>query len=58
MDREYINRTIDNLQRERAVHDQKFSSNPAHQNCLPRFDQAIANLKKELEKLESKAEGG
>jgi len=54
MDREYINRTIDNLQREREVHDKKFAGNPVHQNCLPRFDQAIANLRKELEKLEAK----
>jgi SOS response regulatory protein OraA/RecX len=55
MDREYINRTIENLKKERAVHDQKFASNVAHQGCLPRFDQAIENLRKELEKLESKS---
>jgi len=54
MDREYINRTIDNLQREREAHDKKFSGNPVHQSCLPRFDQAIANLRKELEKLEAR----
>jgi len=54
MDREYVSRAIDNLQRERVVHDQKFANNPVHQNCLPRFDQAIANLQKELEKLDSK----
>ncbi|HEY9867787.1 MAG TPA: hypothetical protein V6D08_01150 [Candidatus Obscuribacterales bacterium] len=52
MDREYISRTIETIEREKAAHDEKFAGNPHHENCLPRFDQAIAKLKKELEKLQ------
>lgn len=52
MDKEYISRTIETLEREKAAHDQKFAGNPVHKNCLPRFDEAIARLKKELEKLQ------
>ena len=53
MDRMYFITAIDNLERERAIHSTKFADNPAHENCLPNFDQAIAKLRLELEKLES-----
>jgi hypothetical protein len=53
MDRMYFITAIDNLERERAIHFTKFADNPAHENCLPNFDQAIAKLRLELEKLES-----
>lgn len=54
MDREYVSRTIENLEREKAIHDQKFADNPHHNDCLKRFEQAIIKLRKELEKLELK----
>jgi hypothetical protein len=53
MDRMYFITAIENLERERAVHATKFADNSAHENCLPNFDQAIAKLRAELEKLES-----
>lgn len=52
IDRMYIKNTIENLEAERAVHDEKYANNPAHKNCLPNFDLAIAKLKGELAKLE------
>jgi hypothetical protein len=52
MDRMYLKQTIENLENERAGHDEKYAANPAHSNCLPNFDQAIDRLKKELAKLE------
>jgi hypothetical protein len=55
MDRMYFIMAIENLERERAVHGTKFADNPAHENCLPNFDQAIVKLRAELEKLESAA---
>ncbi len=53
MDRMYFITAIENLERERAAHATKFADNPAHENCLPNFDQAIAKLRAELEKLEA-----
>jgi hypothetical protein len=53
MDRMYFINAIENLERERAVHSTKFADNPVHNNCLPNFDQAIAKLRAELEKLET-----
>ena len=51
MDRAFLKMTIDNIQRELSVHAQKFGSNPAHANCVPNFEQAIARLQAELDKL-------
>jgi hypothetical protein len=55
MDRMYFITAIENLERERAVHDTKFAHNPAHEQCLPNFDQAIAKLRAELDKVEAAA---
>ena len=52
MDRMYLKSTIENLENERSIHDNKFAANAAHKNCLPNFDSAIEKLKKELVKLE------
>lgn len=51
MDRSYLKNTLDNIRLQKAAHDAKFAGNQVHKNCLPRFDQAIENLEKELEKL-------
>ncbi len=40
-----------------AVHDSKFAGNPAHDNCLPRFEMVIARMKAELAKLEAEPAG-
>jgi hypothetical protein len=53
MDRAFLKMTIENLERELSVHAQKFGNNPAHANCVPNFEQAIARLQAELQKLES-----
>ncbi len=55
MDRMYLLTTMQNLEREKSVHAVKFGDNPAHANCMPNFDTAIAKLAAELEKLESSA---
>ena len=52
VDREYLIRIIDHIERERSEHDRKFAGNPKHANCLPRFDTTIAKLKEELQKVE------
>ncbi len=51
MDRMYLKTTIELIRREREAHNQKFGDNPVHSGCLPNFDRAIENLRKELEKL-------
>jgi|GEM_PF-2317311 len=51
VDKEYLNRTIDHLEKEKQEHDKKFAGNAHHKNCLPRFDAAIAKLKDELSKV-------
>ncbi len=53
MDRMYLKTTIESLEREMSLHPLKFATNPAHQNCLPNFEQAINKLKLELAKLEA-----
>lgn len=53
MDRMYLKTTIENLEKEKQLHPLKFGKNPAHQNCLPNFDQAIARLQTELNKFET-----
>lgn len=55
MDRAFLKMTIDNLERELAAHAQKFGTNAAHANCVPNFEQAIARLQAELQKLETDA---
>lgn len=52
MDRMYLKNAIEQLEHEKASHDTKFASNPAHKNCMPNFDAAIDKLSKELAKLE------
>jgi hypothetical protein len=47
----YLKNAIDQLEREKSVHAEKFAANPVHANCLPNFDQAIGKLKQELEKM-------
>lgn len=51
MDKQYIKAAIENIERERQVHNQKFASNVAHKNCLQNFDAALQRLGTELEKL-------
>ncbi len=55
MDRMYLKQTIERLEYERSIHDEKYSRNPAHTKCLPNFDIAIEKLKKELAKIESES---
>jgi len=55
MDRMYLKGAIQQLEQERAVHDEKFADNPAHAKCLPNFDSAIDKLRKELAKLDQSA---
>jgi hypothetical protein len=52
-DKTYLKNTLENLRMQKSLHDDNFLSNPAHENCLPRYDRAIENLEKELEKLEA-----
>ena len=52
MDRYYLRATMERIEKEKAEHGQKFGSHPAHQNCLPNFDNAISKLQAELDKLE------
>ncbi|MBX9879299.1 MAG: hypothetical protein K2Y22_12640 [Candidatus Obscuribacterales bacterium] len=51
IDKEYLARTINHLENERKVHDEKFAGNSHHKHCLPRFDTAISKLKEELAKV-------
>ena len=55
MDRMYLLTTMENLEREKSVHAEKFGNNSAHANCIPNFEQAIEKLAAELEKLEAAA---
>ena len=50
MDRYYIEQIIALLEKEKGQHDRKFAANPAHRDCLPRFDTAINRLRSELAK--------
>jgi len=56
MDRLYLQNAIDKIWRERDIHDRKFADNPAHNNCLPRFEQTLAKLREELNKLDEQEE--
>jgi hypothetical protein len=51
MDRMMLKAAIEKIETERAVHDEKFKGNPVHENCLPRFDKVLTNLKNDLDKL-------
>ena len=53
MDRQYIKNALEMLEKEKAVHNEKFARNDRHANCLPNFERAIEKLKLELNKLES-----
>jgi hypothetical protein len=55
VDRMYLLTTMENLEKEKNLHAEKFGGNPIHANCLPNFEQAIAKLGAELEKLEAAA---
>ncbi len=57
MDRQYLKEMIRRIEEEMAVHDSKFAGNPAHDNCLPRFEMVIARMKAELAKLEAEPAG-
>ncbi|MBX9691467.1 MAG: hypothetical protein K2Z81_03720 [Cyanobacteria bacterium] len=52
MDREYLVRTIEKIRSHRETHDSQFKDRPEHANCLPRYDETIKRLEKELEKIE------
>lgn len=43
-DESYIRRTIEQLTREKELHDEKFAGNEAHSGCAANFDRAIENL--------------
>lgn len=51
VDKEYLIRTIEHIEREKTVHDKKFADNSHHKHCLPRFDTVISKLKEELAKV-------
>ncbi len=51
MDRTYLKNTLENLKLQKQLHDGKYVNNSLHSGCLPRYDRAIENLEKELEKL-------
>lgn len=40
-------KSIEQLKREKALHDEKFAGNQAHLGCAPSFDRAIENLENE-----------
>jgi hypothetical protein len=48
MDKLYLKGVLDRLVAEREVHDQKYADNAVHNDCLPRMDKAIENIRKEL----------
>jgi hypothetical protein len=49
MDRTYLKNTLENLKLQKKLHDGKYLDNSLHSGCLPRYDRAIENLKKELD---------
>lgn len=51
MDKAYLRNTLENLKLQKQLHDGKYVNNSLHSGCLPRYDRAIENLEKELEKL-------
>ncbi len=46
-DESYIKKTIEQLKREKAQHQEKFAGNQAHVGCAPNFDRAIEGLEDE-----------
>ena len=48
MDRQYAEQVLAKLKRVRDVHDEKFSDNPRHRDCLPRIDNTIEKIEAEL----------
>jgi len=57
MDRTYLKNTLENLKLQKQLHDGKYAGNSLHNGCLPRYDRAIENLEKELEKLGETSRG-
>jgi hypothetical protein len=43
---------MEKIEKEKSEHAAKFGSHPVHQNCMPNFDQALASLQAELNKLD------
>lgn len=56
MDKMYWLNVIRQIEQERERHDTKFADNPAHANCLPRFDDVLLRLRKELNEAEKREE--
>lgn len=56
MDRMMLKASIERIENERQIHDEKFANNPVHKDCLPRFDKVLSNLKADLNKVEAEAE--
>ena len=52
MDRMYLIKCLEQLQKEKDSHGETFGDNPVHSKCLPNFDAAIDKISKELTKLE------
>ncbi len=53
IDKLYLQNLIEKITHEMKIHDQKFSGNAAHKDCLPRFEQTLEKLKAEIVKEES-----
>lgn len=49
----YLSECIERIRREAAVHDEKFAGSDVHKDCLPRFQNVIAALEKELADVKS-----
>jgi len=56
MDRIYLKNVLELLEREKMLHDEKFSGLEVHANCLPNFDRAIKKIEEELNKLDEVAQ--
>lgn len=48
MDIHHLKSLISQLEHERRMHDEKFAENPAHGDCMPRFDIALSKLREEV----------
>lgn len=53
MDKLYAKQVLERLIAERSIHQDKFSGDPIHANCMPRFDKAIAGLEQEVGELQA-----
>jgi hypothetical protein len=50
IDKLYLQNLIEKIEHEMKIHDQKFADNPAHKDCLPRFEMTLAKLQAEITK--------